>query len=84
VPDQIHRRLTLFKHYVSDQRLVRAIGWLHIQKQNFVVDRPEAFNFDSHGSADFAIHRFLSRSLNLDICYCLKLAGDRATRWEAP
>jgi hypothetical protein len=56
MPDEVNWSLTLFQHDVSDQGIVSAIGWLHIQKQHFIVDRSEAFNLDPDRSAYFSVN----------------------------
>ena len=69
MPDQVNSRLTLFQYDISDQWLVRTIGWFHIKKENFIVDRSEAFNLDPDRSADFTVDCFLRSGLHFGTCY---------------
>ena len=52
-------RLGLFEDDVSYQGLISAVGRVHVEKQNFAVNRWKAFQSNFNGSADICCDHLL-------------------------
>src|SRR5437660_1487884 len=72
--EHIHTGLAVLQHEIANQWFVLAIFGSHLNECYFVMNGTEAFDLNTHGTADYAFDCFLRCCFHLDLGHGLEIS----------